>query len=894
MPSEGRFARNPRGFRAGISGLSQPSPQVNNDRASELLKDLNSGLADQDLVNKYGGVDSLRALLPGVEKLEAQGLPGFVDRVAAGFATDPLGEVDILRKQGFDASADNGNVQIKTPQGTFPADPPGFDIPGDLGDMVGRIPRTLLGGLGGAVGMATGGPPLAAGLAGAGGVLGASLEQGAASLLGSKQGVDPVDLGLEAILAPIGEVAGQLGSGIIKRVAAPFKGALSEGLNKTVTNFADAFDNRFNTNLRGKLPLSAETENRTLQEIEQRVAESGFTRNRFENEVRNPFEKEAVSAFDKIRATLGAGSDEPAGEGLTRMAGEAQTARTQAVDAAYDAVGELVPPNARVLVPATEEAIDRVIKRTGADNEKFQLLEATRQAIGRLQHDVGQVETFKELDQLRRAVGDIMKDKATRNDLKRTGLDAHFGDIYGALAKDAEDFFAQGARLTEDQGVLAGRREAVNEAERAITKVGAQAEQISPSQAIDRLGGINLRGVKPGDMSDKVARRLKGLQTKHTTAGAKPQALDQMADRLSQEFPELGIESVDDLLEAMRRDDRFFGKVAMDVEDVVDDLFAGRQADLDFRDMDQVEFAVSTGDESQLVSLIPKVSDAVERGDLSSVQADGLLAKIDERLISGAGGDATDATGRVASADARAAGLGGELSAKGKRATDLAREDFALSKTSAARQFNDESKVEGIVKSIMSANFQPRQVRRLRQITGEAGTPAGQQAVAGASEVWRQVQIEVLDFLGTEGRKSGRENITDAMSGSLLLSQIKKMGGPPKLKAIFGEELGKTLDEYATFLRNADVAERTLGNTSRSGAANQMFDLARLLITRPAVGLAMWATQGAAGSAVITPGGRKFLTQGVLQSPRAQSFIANIGRAAGQTGATAAQDATRR
>ena len=874
---------------------------LTDNRAAELLKDLNSGLADQDLVNKYGGVDSLRALLPGVQELESKGLPGFTDRVAAGFATNTPGEVDILRERGFDASANNGNVQIKTPQGTFLADPPGVDLPGDLGDMVGRLPRTLLAGIGGAVG-ATGGagaglPGILAGGSlgsGLGGVLGASAEQGVARLLGSKQGVDAVDIGLEALLAPVGEVGGQIVTGAIRKGAAPFKGALADGLNKTVTNFADGFDKRFNTNLRGKLPLSAETENRTLQEIEQRVAESGITRNRFENEVRNPFEREAVSAFEKIRATLGDAGAEPAGEGLARMAGEAQTARTQAVDAAYDAVGELVPPNARVVVPATEEAIDRIIQRTGADNEKFLLLEPTRQAIARLQHDVGQVETFKELDQLRRVVGDIMKDKATRHDIKRPGLDAHFGDLYGALAKDAEDFFAQGARLTEGQGVQAVSREAANEAERNIIKVGARAEQISPSQAIDRLGGINLRGVKPGDMSDKVTRRLKGLQTKHTTAGTSPQALDQMADRLSQDFPELGIESVDDLLEAMRRDDRFFGKVAMDVEDTIDADFAGRQADLDFRDMDQVEFEVATGDESRLVNLIPKVSDAVERGDISPVQADGLLAKIDERLIEGAGGDAAEATGRVASADARTAGLGGELLTKGRRAVGLAREDFALSKTSTARQFNDDDKVEGIVKNVMSANFQPRQVERLRQITGEAGTPAGQEAVAGGGEVWRQVQIEILDFLGTEGRKTGRENITDAMSGAQLLSQIKKLGGPPKLKAIFGEEMGKTIDEYATFLRNADVAERTLGNTSRSGAANQMFDMVKLALTRPAAGLALWATQGAAGSAVITPGGRRYLTQGIGQSPRAQSFMASVGRAAGQTGATATQDATRR
>ena len=159
MPLNDRFRSNPRGIRSGISGLiqSEPTaPTVNLDRASELLKDLNSGLADQDLVNKYGGVDSLRALLPGVQELESKGLPGFTDRVAAGFAPGPLGEVDILRDRGFDASADNGNVQIKTPQGTFPADPPGVDLPGDLGDMVGRLPRTLLAGIGGAVG-ATGG-----------------------------------------------------------------------------------------------------------------------------------------------------------------------------------------------------------------------------------------------------------------------------------------------------------------------------------------------------------------------------------------------------------------------------------------------------------------------------------------------------------------------------------------------------------------------------------------------------------------------------------------------------------------------------------------------------------------------------------------------------------------
>ena len=83
--------------------------------------------------------------------------PTFMQRMKAGFAADPLSEAQIYQAEGVPASVtpDGKTVTYKTPQGQALADPEGFDFPGDVADLAGEAPATILSILGG---LAGGGP----------------------------------------------------------------------------------------------------------------------------------------------------------------------------------------------------------------------------------------------------------------------------------------------------------------------------------------------------------------------------------------------------------------------------------------------------------------------------------------------------------------------------------------------------------------------------------------------------------------------------------------------------------------------------------------------------------------------------------------------------------------
>ena len=153
-----------------------------------------------------GELVSLRPLIAEMEAAGEQAQPGFLTRAAASFANSGPSEINILREQGVDAFADQGRPMFRAGGSTFPVDPEGFDV-GDIGDMVGRIPSTALGVLGGM----TAGP---AG-AGAGALMGGALEQTTANLLGGKS------------QGNVGEVLTRAGTDAELEAALPFFGKLA-------------------------------------------------------------------------------------------------------------------------------------------------------------------------------------------------------------------------------------------------------------------------------------------------------------------------------------------------------------------------------------------------------------------------------------------------------------------------------------------------------------------------------------------------------------------------------------------------------------------------------------------------------------------------------------------
>ena len=96
----------------------------------------NRNLLDR-LYDQYGSDEVVRVAEEGPPA------PTFLQRLQAGFATDPLSEAQIYQEQGVPASVEGDKVVYQTPQGMAPVDPEGFDFPGDIADWAGEGPATM-------------------------------------------------------------------------------------------------------------------------------------------------------------------------------------------------------------------------------------------------------------------------------------------------------------------------------------------------------------------------------------------------------------------------------------------------------------------------------------------------------------------------------------------------------------------------------------------------------------------------------------------------------------------------------------------------------------------------------------------------------------------------------
>ena len=187
--------------------------------------------------------------------------------------------------------------------------------------------------------------------------------------------------------------------------------------------------------------------------------------------------------------------------------------------------------------------------------------------------------------------------------------------------------------------------------------------------------------------------------------------------------------------------------------------------------------------------------------------------------------------------------------------------------------------------------------------TGLAGVPAGPSA-------WKAVQSEVIESLRQASVMKGREPGVDlqtgkvvsqgGLSGDRMLTAIERMGGPEKLEVVFGKDLGDKIFAFATFLRDANAAERGFANVSRSGASVQFAqNMARLFIS-PWTFFAERAGWSGLGEAVMTPGGRSWLTAGELpifggiptQGPAGQGILNTFAQLGTRLGAGSGAEAS--
>lgn len=633
------------------------------------LRALEEGrMTEDELLGKYGRDNILRAL-DLYEEEDNAAFPGYQDRMVASFATTPEGEASIYRQRGYNVDVTPEGLMATTGYGTRRVDPQGFDL-GDIADVTGQSIPTILGTLG----------ALTPGFNVPGAVLGEmtgeGLRQGLGNLVGSNEGVNEAALAEAGVLGLGGEFGGRLLKNIGNIGLAPFKNALTTRLNRSVIQGSEQLDEALGTNLQGQLPLSAMTESKTLQGIEQRVAESPLTRESYETRIRNPFAAEQERAMGAIQGRVGeTPGREAAGEMVFGAAAETLEARRSQVDEAYDQLRSMIDLSEPLNPTESKSALRRMREVTGGDTP-FELTADTVNKLDQIERDLALVNNFGQLDNYRKAVGSLLKEGS--DEFRRVGLDQQMSNLYGAMLRDTEEFFAE--------------------------------------------------------------------------QGARRSAL-----------------------------------------------------------------------------LEPQMVPEEEVGEAAT------------------------------------------------RAVGMAREGFDLERASINRILKDPDAAGNLVPDIMSGRFQPKQVERIRQrfgaLPGESGLVATEQGEAA----WQAVQAEIIETLKQNSIKKGRE-LEGELSGDRMLSAIKQMGGPPKLNAIFGDELGGQIFSFAAFLRDADVAERTLTNPSRTAVSNEILSFMTDLFSYPARALGRLGAMKIAGEAVMRPGGRRWLTEGARQDATSQNVLTTLGR----------------
>ena len=503
--------------------------------------------AKQRLVDKYG-VDVIKQSVEAIDAKIKTERPGFLARGAASFGGTPEREAQIYKKLGYDVKVRPEGLVAKTAEGERYVDPKKFDV-GDIADVAGYIPPTLLGLVGGIKGAALGAPVGPAGaVAGLtlGGGVGEATGEAIRQQIGSAFGAKDIDVPAVAEAGAIGAISGPLGKPVetaLRRVAAPFKGAISERLNKSVIEAAEYLDEQLGTNLRGNLPLSAMTEHRGLQAAEQRIAEGPYTGDVYAERVSKPFESEQQRAFTEMEArtgplsgfptgggvsseqlaTIGRG-DREAGERIIEATKETLEARKDQIDNAYRELGEAIDDAAIVDPAETRQALGRINEMTGSATE-FELSSELRGQLAKIGRDVEKIETFEQMDNFRKLIGSLLR--AHSDEFSRTGLDAQLSKLYGALLSDIETVYAR------DAGVLGLH---LGESARGLAREGIELQNVGINRLLkgDKEEAIVDRLMSKATTPKEVARFRQRIGSLPGTSGLETTEAAEIAWRATQ------------------------------------------------------------------------------------------------------------------------------------------------------------------------------------------------------------------------------------------------------------------------------------------------------------------------------------------------------------------------
>lgn len=830
-----------------------------------------------------------KALLP---TLPGSGV-GFFDRAKMSFGSTLQEKMDILRQQGLNPIQGAGGELLVEKDGRRQrVDPDTFEL-SDLADFAGEVPSAFMSALGGTAGAAAGAGVAslagAAGGAAAGGMLGNTVKQNMARSFGAKGDFDFGELGTEGALSVAGEGVGRLAG----RALSPLADSVTKRLGKNVGQPAQELGQKFGQDLSGSLPVSARTESKLANSLEQGVSRTPRGGELLDERVVGPFNQKANDVFSEIgrRASGGVSqrgaSAATVGEAVTGARKGAIESQRATVDKAYDALAEVIAPNQPVIPTQTLTRLSELVERK-APLAQFKTVTGRLKTVQDLLDDADQITSFGQLDAFRREIGGMIGGNSEL--IGRHGLEAEFSGVYRALRQDVDEFLGKGGRLFGDELDTAINRQR-NIATQAAEAAAGPGEKMSLSKAIDLIGGLNPKGLEGNEIPGRVMGRIRRVFNKH---GGNGQNFDLVASRLDEQFPELGIDSPRGLVDALRREDRFFQEV---------DAFADEGAGLGLQQPletfgeqsdDILRRLPGARSASEVTDLANQGRQLGAKGSISPFEQERVINAADQEFIRTQGGAPLDVQGPIEAAgramDTRAAGLHREIPELAGRAKNLAKDQFKIDDSATVKSaFKDPDTIENLVSGLMSKNRTGAQIRRLKESIGAVDTPGGLQATAEGQAAWQDIQGQVLDLLEQSARTGRVADGVPIMSGKRMVADLNRMG-PEALDEMFGRESAADLMKFATFLRDSNVAERAFGVMADPNGGQLGGLLRQVFPSVIGLGAQVGARLGAT-RAVTKPLGQRMLTEGFGAN---NDLFRTLGRVGGQTGVRELNEAFRR
>lgn len=370
--------------------------------------------------------------------------PDFMQRMKAGFASDPLSEAQIYQEQGIPASVtpDGKTVTYKTPQGQALVDPEGFDFPGDVADMAGEAPATILSILGG---LAGGGPISGGAGAVAGGMAGDAIRQKIAQQFGSKRDYDLGQTAIEGGTSLLGEAGGAVAS---KALKGPIRESMNAPGFQKLSEDIRRFDIDQGTNLGDTAPIEGTVSGDALPAFAQRLREDdqygGVIR---DSDVR--FREEVSSAMDKIGQWLpGEGptaarrSREETGNLLRDAVTATQKQRQGTRTGLYEEFEDIIDPTVLPDMTATRDAIGEIMNSNIMKRQKSGT--TGRAALESALEEASTIDNYTTLQVVRQGIFDEANMAKSDPTKMSKGVEGLFQKLYAALKVDENAFLEAG------------------------------------------------------------------------------------------------------------------------------------------------------------------------------------------------------------------------------------------------------------------------------------------------------------------------------------------------------------------------------------------------------------------------------------------------------------------